>query len=398
MEFKEKLEQYIEDNFKNICELRGYLHDNPELSENEFKTVKKIKEELHGLDIEYVNVEGNSIVGIIDTGKEGKTLLLRADMDALEIEEYTENFKNKKSYISKVEGISHMCGHDAHTTILLESIKFLYSQKNNLKGKIVFIFEEGEENGKGIRKVLDTLKTLGINACFGMHVVNFLDSGKVSLDPGPRMAGVSRVDIDIIGHGGHGSRPDLAINPLFCGADILNTLTSLWPNKFGPNEICTLGITNLIGGTAHNIIEEKMRLVGTIRYFSKDVGEKGINLISDTAIKIGDLHKCKIRINHSRKASPALINDDNLSDFTKNNLKESLEDALVECEPWFGSETFTLYRQIAPSLFGFLGNRNENKGIIAENHDPRFDIDDDLTLPTGIKTMVLFAYNYLNEY
>lgn len=298
----------------------------------------------------------------MDTGRPGKTLVLRSDMDALAISEREDNNKEKKKFVSKNPGVSHMCGHDAHMTILIESLKFLYNKKDQLAGRLIFVFEEAVETWKGIDRVLHSLEGERIDAVFGLHLVNFLDSGKFSLGPGPVMAGINGIDIDIVGRGGHGSRPDLAINPLFCGADIINTLGSLWANKFAPDEVCTLGLTNLIGGQAYNVIEERQRLVGTIRYFSHSAGAKGLDLIEKTATSLGQVHGCKVKINHKSATNPILVNDEAISNFAKSNLSPYFGDRLTQSDPWYASETFARYKELAPSLFAFLSNRNDDLG------------------------------------
>ena len=185
---------------------------------------------------------------------------------------------------------------------------------------------------------------------------------------------------------------------MFCGADIISTLSSIWANKFSPDEICTLGLTNLIGGKSSNIIEEKMSLVGTLRFFNKQVGEKAFDIVKNTANFTGRIHGCKIVVNNEHKVSDPLINDNDLANFAQYKLDPILKENLVLSDKWYASESFRNYGEIAPYLYGFLGNKNGDKGIIAENHDPRFDIDDERTLPMGIKTMVLFTYYFLLDY
>ena len=158
MDIYKEIKAYTDENFQRIVDLRGHFHENPELSEKEFKTREKIKEELSGLDISYLPVEGTSLIGVMDTGRPGKTLVLRSDMDALDISEREDNNKEKKKFVSKNPGVSHMCGHDAHMTILIESLKFLYNKKDQLAGRLSFVFEEAVETWKGIDRVLHSLE------------------------------------------------------------------------------------------------------------------------------------------------------------------------------------------------------------------------------------------------
>lgn len=253
---------------------RGYLHENPEISGQEFDTSAFLKKEVAALGLPIENVSTTGFIATLKCKKPGKTLALRSDIDALKMSESETNMSGKKKYISKRPEACHSCGHDSHMAMLLGSMKILVKLKDFLSGTIIFCFEEGEETGCGIDKMLEVLSKKNIDAVWGMHITSFMKTGTVSVDPGPRMAGAALINMNIIGRGGHGSRPDLSINPLFGAANVLMSLSSAWVNRIDSNETVTLGLATINGGTAANIIPDKVSITGTIRYFNIEEGKK----------------------------------------------------------------------------------------------------------------------------
>jgi len=232
----EEILKFIEQHDNEARKLRQYLHEHPEISAHEKSTSKFLKEIVRelGLEIEEVPKAGTSagygFIATLDTGRPGKTLALRTDIDALPIKENPNNLAGPRDVISKNDGVMHACGHDGHMTTLLYTMKLLNELKEQLTGKVIFIFEEGEEIGSGINETIKLLKNKNIDAIYGNHLASFLDTGKISADIGPVMAAITTVDFKVIGRGGHGSRPDLSINPLYVGVDILNSLSIAWNN------------------------------------------------------------------------------------------------------------------------------------------------------------------------
>lgn len=394
LEKVKELEQYL-------YNTRGYLHENPEESGKEFETSKFLQEEVKKLGLSIEPVPGTGFIATLDTGKPGKTVAIRADIDALPMPEAEENLKTKKKYVSKNEGVCHSCGHDAHMSMALTSAKILTELKDQLKGKILFLFEEGEERGLGIEAMINAIKDKEIDGVWGIHVTSFMPSGTINVEAGPRMAGASVIDFDVVGRGGHGSRPDLSINPVFAAANVLVALGSAWANRINVEETVTLGLTMINGGTAMNIIPDKVSIAGTLRFFNKDEADKAIEVIKHTVEYTAKAHYCDVIFGNSSplsfKSSNPVINDEALSEVAENALMEILpEGAVTRGTNWFASESFRRYSEVAPAVLAFLGMENEELGVGAEHHNVHFDIDEE-AMKTGVISTVKFVNDFLNK-
>ncbi|MGI6607629.1 MAG: M20 metallopeptidase family protein [Erysipelotrichaceae bacterium] len=221
---------------ERLIEYRRHFHRYPELTGKEFETLKFIRQELEKYDVEYVEIENGGILVTIDSNKPGKTVLLRADIDALPIEECQYNDGGfKKSCISLNIGVAHMCGHDCHTAMLLVALQILNQYKDTFKGKIYGFFERGEESGDNIYYCLKYFKEnkIEFDNCFGIHVNSNeeFELGSVIVHPNEYYAGMIVFDISINGKGGHGSRPDLCNNPIDVFADVVNALREIKIDK-----------------------------------------------------------------------------------------------------------------------------------------------------------------------
>ncbi|MGX7014455.1 amidohydrolase [Vagococcus silagei] len=380
-----------------LIKTRRFLHENPEVSSKEFKTSELLKKEIASIGLEIHPVQGTGFYAILDTGNPGKTVALRTDIDALPIQEQKNNLKQERIVYSKNDGISHMCGHDGHMAVTLAAAKVLVDLKDQLKGKIIFIFEEGEEIGSGIHAMVEALKPLNIDAIYGTHLTSFMDTGTICLDGGPRMAGAVEIDFNVIGKSGHGSRPDLSINPLFAGANILNNITSAWANQLDVGKTVTLGITQFHAGTVNNVIADKAHIGGSLRYFDVSEGLKALDLIKDVAEKVAAAHKCQIEYTkHTRIATIPVVNDANLAAIARDGVAEIFPNSLITDVKWYASESFAHYAKVAPSVFSFVGIRNEDLGSGAEHHNDYFDLDE-AALPYSLGATLNFVNKYLND-
>ena len=378
-----------------VVELKNHFHKYPELSGGEIKTSKKIKEELKKFNISYDSVGNYGVIGTLKGKDPGKTIALRADIDALPITENEENLKGRKSVVSRNEGVCHACGHDGHTAMLLASARKLSKIRDDFDGTILFCFEEGEEDGSGVDAMLERLKDKNVDAVWGIHLYSGLDSGKISVDEGPRMSGVYFFDVEIIGRGGHGSSPHQTIDPISCTVEILSSLSSLVSRKINPLSTAVLTVGKLRAGSAPNIIPEKANFEGTIRYFKEDVSEKLLKEFHNTIEYISKAHGCRSKIKMKQPAIP-VINDSDLSNLAKDSIKTSIgEEYLASLEPWMASESMGYYLKEYPGVFAYLGIANENTGTGAPHHNPKFDIDDN-SLKNGVSTTIRFALDFLS--
>lgn len=383
---------------QKTIERRGYLHERPELSSEEVETSKYLKREVAKLDLEIEEVPGSTgFTALLNTGKPGKTLGIRTDIDALPIEERPRNLSKERKYVSQNPGVMHARGHDGHMSILLTTMKMLIELKEQLTGKIYFIFEEGEEINSGIDAMVEYLKDKGLDAVYGNHLASFMETGKICVDAGPLMAGSVRVDFTVHGQSGHGSRPDLSINPIFAATQILNGLTSAWANQVDVTKTVTLGLTKFQAGSTWNVIPDKVDIEGSLRYFDVEEGKKAIGIVKTIAEHTAKAHNCTVTFGENlQMLSKPVINDATLAKLAQKGVQEALPDSLVEDVQWFASESFSKYSELAPICFSFVGIGNEEYGSGAEHHNEYFDLDD-TALYYAVVAATKFAVDYLVE-
>lgn len=221
---------------------KDLFHQNPEISLREEHTSGKIVEIIEELGLSWERVGEYGIIAYLPGKKPGKTVLLRADMDALPVDESEMNLKGRKKCCSLKKSVSHACGHDAHMAMMLGAMRVLYQIREELEGNVIFAFEQAEEVGKGIDPMMAALEKYAIDTCFGIHVFAELEEGKISVQSGPRMAALTAFTVKVIGKGGHASRPDLTVNPLMCAANILVNLNTIWSQELDSTKVVTLGI------------------------------------------------------------------------------------------------------------------------------------------------------------
>ena len=384
---------------REMTDLRHYLHEHPERSNQEHQTSDLLKGYCRDMNLEILETANTGFVAILDTGKPGKTLGLRTDLDALPLEEDEYNLKQEKKYVSKNPGVMHACGHDGHMSILVGAMKSLVNIKADLKGKIVFIFEEAEENNSGIQPMIDLLKESGLHfdAIYGNHVASFIETGKIVASPGPVMAGQRVFTFTIKGKSGHGSRPDQAVNPIFVGSQILNAWTNAWVNQVDVTKTVTLGIGQFHAGDAYNIIPSKASISGSMRFFDQEAGQKAFDILQEVAQNTAWAHKASVEVDgHPQSLLPVVANDEDLSQLARQAIQDQFgPEALVE-ENWFASESFGRYRELAPICFCLVGIQNDQVGSGSGHHTEAFDFDDG-ALTYGIKTMTQFAINFLTQ-
>lgn len=383
-------------------EVRRHLHENPELSSQEFKTsdyLKKICREFN-LEIEEVPADersaGTGFIATLDTQKPGKTIALRTDIDALPIKENDKNLKGSRSVKSQVDGKMHACGHDGHMAILVASMKLLVEMKDDLKGKIIFVFEEGEESSTGIHAMVRLLKTKKIDAIYGNHLYSGLETGKVAVEAGPIMSASLRIRMKVIGKGGHVSRPDKLVNPVYVAAYILTNLAGAWANQIDFENPVTLGFSQIQGSSARNVIADEAKIAGSLRYFNEASGMHAYEVIKNVASSVAQAHQARVEFSEDSGPSAApVINDEYLAELCKESVKKLGSDILLENYKWYASESFGHYGKEFPALFTLVGTKNDEVGSGADHHNEYFDLDES-SFQYGIGTMVQFALDFLN--
>ena len=376
---------------------RRRFHAWPERSGEETKTAQIICEEMAKLGMEPLWAENSlSAFYLLDTGRPGKTLVLRADIDGLPMPEDENNLAGKKVCVSQRPGFCHGCGHDAHAAMLLSAARILAAKKEELRGKIWFLFESGEETCTFYGPVLRTLQTLGADALWGVHVTAFMPTGTVSVQAGPRMSGHGPFHIRIHGHGGHGSRPDQAVNPVVAAAEIACKLQSVVPLQLSPYDAGVLTVSSVRGGEAWNVIPDSCDILGGLRYFTEDVYEKMNSQMQRIVEGVCLANNCRAEYLQRPVLRPAVVNDAALSALAEQAVEKVLPGALVEQEPWMASESFAWYQQSVPGVFAFVGMKNETVGSGALHHNEKFDVDE-ACMPLGVAATVQFACDFLSE-
>lgn len=379
-----------------VIRVRRHLHKFPELSMQETETLKFVCRELTKMNIPYEIIPDGGIIGFITGQCEGKTLVLRADLDALPMQESRLNLKSEKVVVSEVDGVAHTCGHDAHTAMLLGVSKQLAEHRKKLTGNVLVVFEQGEEVGGGIVNIMKRLVEMDIDGVWGIHLKNDLPSGKISVEAGPRMSAPLPFEVRIIGKGGHGSRPDLANSPIDCYVDLHTQLTNMRLHQLSPHEPVTFSIGSLQAGAAANVIPESLTFAGTFRFLHTDQGariEANFKRLLDTVCSI---HRCSYEYIMEPKAKPLFVyNNKQCSQIAELAVSKSIgTEALHPLPAWMASEPFAFYQAFFPGVFAFLGIQNEAKGTGADHHNIHFDVDEDV-LQLGVAATLQYTFDFL---
>ena len=375
-----------------VISLRRHFHQYPELSLEEFETSKKIKEELEKMGIEYVSAGETGVIADIKGSKPGKTIALRADMDALPVEELTEcDFK------SKIDGNMHACGHDSHMAMLLGAAKILNGMRDQINGTVRLIFQPAEENAKGAPAMIRDGAIDGVDSIFAIHIWAQIPVGKVSLEAGPRMASTDLFYIDVKGKGGHGSQPENCIDAVVASSAIVMNLQTLVSRETRPHNPLVLSIGLLHSGTRLNVIAEEGRMEGTTRCFDPELRKqlpiKMERIIKNTAEAFGATATLEYDF-----AGSAVVNDERCSEIGQASVEKILgKDGNYQFEKVTGGEDFCFYLEQIPGALAFVGCKNDEKQCCYAHHNGRFAIDED-SLEIGTALYAQYAIDFLNKY
>ncbi len=396
MKAKEWIVQYEEE----LVRLRRHFHERPELSLQETETMRTIEDLLTNWQIETHRVEPGGILGVLDSGRPGHTVLLRADMDALPIEENPSNGKQPKVSVSAVPGVSHACGHDGHMAMLLTIAHILADCRAEWDGRVIFLFEQAEEAASpSLKNLLAYIREQGwhIDACGGTHVRWDLEAGKIGIVPGGAMAGMYGFTIEIAGKGGHGSRPDLAHSPIECFADAASRLAGLRLSFLDPQECLSYSLGSVHSGEKSNIIPETLTFSGTARYFDTErVGKPFARRLAALMDAACACHGCTwktVRCSYLWEVR----NDPACAALMKEAVENTLGSrAVCRPQPWMGSETMAAILALYPGVYIFTGIANASLGSGANHHTPEFDIDEKGLL-AGAAALLAYTLHILKE-
>src|SRR5690625_3069223 len=389
-----ELYQELKINFDDIVATRRYLHENPELSFQEEKTARYIAEQLRALDIEVKeNVGGNGVLGMIKGENPGKTIALRADFDALPIQE-----ENEHEYKSTVPGIMHACGHDGHTASLLGVAKVLQNNRHLLNGNVVLIHQHAEEKPPGGAKFMIEDGALdSVDYVFGAHLATELPVGTVATRKGAMMASVDRFKIKIFGRGGHGARPHETLDSITVGSRLVDHLQQIVSRRVNPIQPAVVTVGSFHSGNAFNIIADTAEIEGTVRALDAEVRrkiEEEIRSILE-GMKIADHVDYELEYFHGY---PVLNNHEKEAELIEKLVKENIsEDAFLLKEQVLGAEDFAYYLQHRPGAYFNVGAHNEDLSTQYPHHHPKFDFDETALLCIGRVFLELVNYYLLEE-
>lgn len=384
----------IDSLYPEMIDIRRYLHQHPELSFKEEKTAAYIAAFYEQLGIPYqTKIGGNGVIATLKGGKPGKTVALRADFDALPIQD-----EKNVDYKSTIPGVMHACGHDGHTATLLILAKAVQAHLENISGTIVFLHQHAEELAPGGAKpIIDSGALDHVDAVFGTHLWATFPVGTLKTSKAACMAGADRFEITIQGQGGHGGYPHETKDAVVIGAEVVSALQKLISRRIDPLETAVLTIGAFTAGNAFNIIADKATLIGTVRYLKKPIQNQIIEQMKKVIDGVCSGYDATYTIDYL-KGYPPLINSEAESKLVIEGSKQIVEIKVRDGEmvPMMAGEDFAYYTLEKPGAYFFTGAQLE--GHSYPHHHPKFDIDE-RALPIAAKTLIssYFAYQQANQ-
>lgn len=376
---------------EEVIKWRRYLHQYPELSFQEEKTAQFVYETLQSFDnLELSRPTPTSVMARLIGAKPGKVLAIRADMDALPIQE-----ENTFSYASKNPGVMHACGHDGHTAMLLGTAKVLSTLQNELRGEVRFLFQHAEELLPGGAEEMVTAGVMdGVDMVIGTHLWSSLATGKIGIVYGPTMAAPDVFRITIRGKGGHAASPHQTVDSIAIGAQVVTNLQHIVSRQTDPLEQLVVSVTQFIAGTTDNVIPGTAEIIGTVRSFNPELREEVPEWMERIVKGITDAHGASYEFVYEQGYRP-VINDQQVTEIVEETVREVFgEETIARLKPSMGGEDFSAFQQKAPGCFFYTGSGNSAKESTFPHHHPRFTIDED-ALENGLKMFIYSTFKLL---
>jgi len=383
----EELKKDVDQITDQIIEWRHDFHRHPEVAFQEERTSSVIKKFLESLDIPVTVSAKTGLRGVLEGKPGGKTVALRADIDALPLKE-----EGDKAYISQNPEAAHCCGHDGHMAILMGAVQVLAQMRDRLEGNVVFLFQPSEERiPGGAKPMIEEGAMEGVDAVFGLHLWAPLPTGKVGIVKGPMMAQPDAFTLVVKGKGGHGSMPQQTVDSILVASQIVVNMQSIVSRNVDPLKPCVVSFGTIEGGTIYNIIPAEVKLTGTVRTFDPDIKELTKKRLKEIAEGTAQTYGATVELSYD-DGYPPVVNDGAMVDFVLDVTKKTLgEECITKIDPVMGGEDFAYFLQEAPGAFLFLG---AGKGEVFPHHHPAFDIDDKV-LPLGTLLMTNLALEFL---
>lgn len=367
---------------QELIALRRDFHQNPELGFEEVRTAGVVTDYLRALGLEpRTGIAKTGVTADIVGGLPGPTILLRADMDALPIQEETG-----LDYSSRVPGKMHACGHDGHTSILLVTAKLLVQRKNSLRGTVRVLFQPAEEGPGGAAPMIAEGVLEGVDAALGLHLWLHLNTGHVNFCSGPMLAATDELDLKVVGIGTHAASPHDGVDPIATAAHIITAAQTMLTRGLEPKQPKVLSITKFHAGNTHNVIPPFAELGGTLRTYDEALRRETKQRFEKLARCTAEAHGASVELSW-REGYPVLVNDPEITAVVEEVCQELLKLAPAEQRPdarSMGGEDMAYYLQKVPGCFFFLGAYNEQVEAKYSHHHPRFTVDEE-ALPIGVE-------------
>jgi len=392
MMINQAIKKAIKENSDEMISIRRKLHSEPELSWEEFQTSQFVYDYLTELGIEARKMEPTGVVAELKGGKEGKTVALRADMDALSVEELNTDL----AYKSKELGKMHACGHDVHTAMLLTAAKSLVSIKDEISGNVRFIFQPAEEVATGAKAMVEQGAVKDVDNVFGIHIWSQSETGKIACNSGPAFASADIFKIHFKGQGGHGAMPQDCIDAAIIASSFVMNVQSVVSRTVDPQKSAVVTIGKMVVGTRFNIIAENADIEGTVRCFdpaTRDHIEKQLKIYADhtAAIYGGTAEVEYIR------GTQAVINGEESAQLVQEVAIEAFGgNSLYVEKPTMGGEDFSFYLDEVPGSFALVGSGNVEKDTQWAHHHGKFNVDEDAMI-VGAELYAQYAWSFLTK-
>ena len=367
-----------------IC-MRRDLHRHPELGLREVRTAGLVASALRTLGLDVTEgVAGTGVIGLLRGATAGRTVLVRADMDALPLDE-----ENEVPYASTVPGRMHACGHDGHVSMGLGVARILATRREHLAGTVKFVFQPAEEGPGGALPMIEAgvLHDPEVDYCLGLHLWNELPVGRVGVLDGPIMASSDEFVITIRGRGGHGAQPQRVVDPVVTAAHVIVALQTIASRRVDPLQSVVVTVGAIHGGQAPNIVPERIEMRGTVRAMDPELRERLPEMLEELVRGVTSAMGATYELDYAR-GYPVVVNDIALSDLVRSCARDVLrtDGRVVPCQT-MGSEDMAFFLRAVPGCFFFLGSANPERGLHHPHHSPRFDFDEQ-AMPLGVEIMV----------
>ncbi len=377
---------------ERLVEDRRDFHRNPELAFQEHRTAGVVAERLDSLGWNVrTGVGETGVLGQLEGSGGGPTVLIRVDMDGLPVQEPMD-----RPYSSQVEGLMHACGHDGHMAVGLAVADLLSQRRNHLKGNVKLAFQPAEEIASGAQKMIDdgAMRNPKVDRTLSFHLWSGLPVGQVTAQPGPIFSSADGIRLTIKGKGGHGGMPHLSVDPILISAHVITALQTILSREIAPTQTGVLGFGTIQGGTAFNVVSDKVELAGTIRTLDDSVRDYILRRVEEISSQVAQAMRGECEFTHV-VGVPPVVNDEEVSKLVTDVAQTVVgPENVVTITPLQLGEDVTLFLRQAPGCFFLVGCGNAAKGITASHHSAEFDIDED-SLPIAAQIMTEATLRYV---